>query len=108
MVAVEHELPIVEASPSADAIPVALRRRGGSPRQVLLLTLIGSLVLAVFASGDLSSWLNRMGHRPALAPLQRAAASWNGEMHRIGLTAPNDKLRGLVGRLLDWQWGEAP
>jgi hypothetical protein len=108
MVAVERELPIVEASPSADAIPVALRRRGGSARQVLALTVIGTLVLAVFASGDLSSWLNRMGDRPALAPLQQAAAGWNGAMQRIGLTLPNDALRDLVRRLLDWQWGQEP
>ena len=108
MVAAERELPIVEASPSADAIPLALRRRGGSPRQVLVLTLIGSLVLAVFASGDLSSWLGRMREGPWLIPLQQTAAHWNGAMHRIGLTAPNDTLRGLVRRLLDWQWGAEP
>jgi hypothetical protein len=104
MVAVETELPIVRAPPSADAIPVALRQRGGSPRQVLALTLIGTLVLAVFASGDLSSWLDRMGDRPGLAPLQHAAAHWNGAMQGIGLGAPSDALRGLVRRLLDWQW----
>lgn len=108
MAAVERELPIVQASTSADAIPLALRRRGGSPRQVLALTLVGTLVLAVFASGDLSSWLNRMGNGPGLVPLQRAAAVWNGAMGAIGLTAPNDALRRLVRRLLDWQWGEAP
>jgi hypothetical protein len=108
MVAVERELPIVEASPSADAIPVALRRRGGSPRQVVALTLVGTLVLGVFASGDLSSWLDRMGDRPGLAPLQQAAAHWNGAMRHIGLTAPNDALRRLVRRLLDWEWGAEP
>ena len=108
MVAVEHELPVVEAAPSADAIPLALRRRGGTPRQVLALTLIGTLVLAVFASGDLSSWLGRMGHSPVLTPVQHAAAAWNGAMQRVGLTRPNDALRRLIGQLLDWQWGEAP
>ena len=108
MVAVERELPLVEASAGADAIPVALRRRGGSPRQVLALTLIGTLVLAVFASDDLSSWLDRMGHRPLLIPLQHAAADWNRAMHRIDLAAPNDALRRVVRRLLDWQWGEGP
>ncbi len=108
MVAVERELPIVEAAPSADAIPVALRRRGGTPRQVFALTLIGTLVLAVFASGDLSSWLGRMGDAPGLVSLQHEAAAWDRTMRRVGLTAPNDALRGLVRRLLDWQWGEAP
>jgi len=106
MVAVEHELPTIEAQPSADAIPLVLRRRGGSPRQVLALTVIGTLVLAAFASGDLSTWLGRMRGGPWLIPLRQAAAEWNGAMRHIGLTAPNDKLRGLVGRLLDWQWGE--
>lgn len=108
MVAVERELPILQASPSADAIPLTLRRRGGSPRQVLALTMVGTLVLAVFASGDLSSWLDRMGDKPGLIPLQRAAAHWNGAMRRVGLTLPNDALNGIIRRLLDWQWGAAP
>jgi hypothetical protein len=104
MVAVEHELPIAEAAPSADAIPVALRRRGGSPRQVLGLTLVGTLVLAVFASGDLSSWLDRMGDRAGLVPLQQAASAWNGAMRRFGLTAPNDALRRAIRQALDAAW----
>lgn len=110
MVAVERELPVITASPSpsADAIPPALRRRGGSPRQVLVLTLVGTLVLAVFASHDLSTWLDRMGDSPYLAPLQRAALEWDADMQRLGMTAPNDALRRLVRRLLDWQWGARP
>ena len=43
MVAVERELtetPAPAAVPTADAIPLALRRRGGTPRQVLALTLV--------------------------------------------------------------------
>ncbi len=106
MVAAESGL--TAASPSADAIPLKLRRRGGSPRQVLALSLIGTLLLAVFASRDLASWLDRMGDSPLLAPLQSAAARWDGAMAGLGLTGPHEALRRAVGRLLDWQWGEPP
>lgn len=107
MVAVERELTepaAPAASPSADAIPLALRRRGGSPRQVLAVVLIGTIVLALFASRDLSSWLNRMGDGPVLVPLQHAAAEWDRAMTRLGLTAPPAALRSAMRRLLDAEW----
>ncbi|MGE5268968.1 MAG: hypothetical protein ACM3JG_04760 [Thiohalocapsa sp.] len=104
MVAVERDLPVVVAAPSADAIPLALRRHGGSPRQVLALTLIGTLVLAMFASRDLSSWLDRMGAGPLLAPLQHAAAGWDRIMQRAGLGSIEAEMREAVRHLLDWQW----
>ena len=52
-VAVERELsetPAPAPLTTADAIPPALRRRGGTPRQVLALTVVGILALALFAS----------------------------------------------------------
>jgi len=108
MVAVGGELPSHSAAPSADAIPLKLRRRGGSPRQVLALTLVGTLVLAVFASRDLSSWLDRMGGGPILEPIQRAAAQWDGAMDRLGLVRPHEALRGTIRQLLDWEWASPP
>jgi hypothetical protein len=104
MVVVEHELTPTTTAPSADAIPLKLRLRGGLPRQVLALTLIGTLVLAVFASRDLSSWLERMGGGPLLMPLQDAAAEWDSAMARLGLTLPHEALRSAIRKLLDWQW----
>ena len=104
MVALERELPVIAASPSADAIPLALRRRGGSPRQVLAIVLIGALVLAIFASRDLSAWLDRLGDGPVLAPLQRAAAQWDGAMARFGLDRPHQTLRDGVRAALDREW----
>ena len=105
MVAIERMLPGAAAAPSADAIPLVLRRRGGSPRQVFAMTLIGTIVLAVLASHDLSSWLDRMGDRgPLLAPLQQAAASWDGAVTRLGLALPHEALRNAVRGALDWQW----
>jgi hypothetical protein len=89
---------------TADAIPSRLRRRGGSPRQVLAVSVVGALVLAVFASHDLASWLDRMGDGPILAPLQRAAAAWDAALDRLGLTWPSEALRATMRRLLDWQW----
>jgi hypothetical protein len=104
MVAVERELPVAAEAPSADAIPLALRRRGGTPLQVLAITLIGAAVLAVFASHDLVSWLDRMGSDPILTPAQHAAAAWDGVMDRLGLTWPAEALRDLIRGALDRQW----
>jgi hypothetical protein len=104
MVVVESKLPSASAAPSVDAIPLRLRQSGGSPRQVLVLTLIGTLVLAVFASRDLSTWLDRMGGGPILEPMQRAAAQWDGAMERLGLVRPHEALRGTIRQLLDWEW----
>jgi hypothetical protein len=104
MVTADSELPIARVAPSADAIPSKLRRRGGSPRQVLAAVAIGSLVLAVFTSRDLSTWLERMGDGPILAPLQHAAAEWDGAMERLHLTGPSEALRNAIRALLDWRW----
>jgi len=107
MAAVERELTGAAAPPdaatTADAIPARLRRRGATPRQVLAMTFVGTLVLAVFASHDLVSWLDRIGDGPLLQPLQRAAAVWDDAMDRLGLTWPADALRRLVGDMLDWR-----
>jgi hypothetical protein len=108
MVAVETELPTVSSAPSVDAIPLKLRRSGGSPRQVFVIALVGALVLAMFASHDLSTWLERMGDGPILAPMQRAAAEWDEAMGKLGLTSPHQVLRLAIRRLLDWEWGGPP
>src|SRR5258708_37294957 len=104
MVAIEGELAPTVTTPSADAIPLKLRRGGGSPRQVFALTLIGAIVLALFASRDLSSWLNRLGDVPILAPLQHAAAEWDDAMATLGLVRPHEALRHAIHSLLDWEW----
>ncbi|HEX2152231.1 MAG TPA: hypothetical protein VHG31_09595 [Stellaceae bacterium] len=111
MVALEKELPRTEAPgppPGGDAIPLALRRTGGTPRQVLAMSVIGTLVLAVLAAPDLSSWLDRMGGGPVLEPLQNAAAEWNAAMGQLGLTEPHEAIRAGMRRVLDWRWGEPP
>ena len=104
MVAVERELPVVAEAPSADAIPLTLRYRGGSSRQVLAVALIGAVVLAMFASRDLVSWLDRVGDGPLLRPVQQAAAKWDRTMDRLGLTRPHEALRDAVRRVLDASW----
>jgi hypothetical protein len=113
MVALEKERPKIAptASPpasSSDAIPLALRRHGGTPRQVLAMSVIGTLLLAVFAAPDLSSWLNRMGGGPVLEILQNAAAEWEAEVARLGLTAPHEAIRAAMRRALEWRWGGLP
>src|SRR5216110_1487459 len=107
MAAIDTDIAAVAPAPAADAIPLRLRRTGATPRQVLAMTLIGTLVIAVFASADLSTWLDRMGGGPVLAPLQHAAASWDDAMQRLGLGAPAEELRAAIHRLLDWEWSRA-
>src|SRR5262245_42887080 len=107
MVAAERELtstPPPKAAISADAIPLQLRRIGGCTRDVLTMSLIGAVMLAVFASHDLASWLDRLGGGPILAPLQQAAARWDGAMERLGLTRPHDLLRSAIRNVLDQRW----
>src|SRR5216683_7842482 len=106
MVAIQGEL--TPTAPSADAIPLKLRRGGGSARQVFALALIGAIVLALFASRDLTSWLNGLGDGPIVAPLQHAAAEWDDAMATLGLVRPHEALRLAIHRLLDWQWPERP
>ncbi len=104
MVAIAREPTPTTTAPSADAIPLRLRHGSGSPRQVFALALIGAIVLALFASRDLTSWLNRLGDGPVLAPLQQAAAEWDDAMATLGLVGPHEALRLAIHRLLDWQW----
>src|SRR6266581_3890710 len=104
MVVIAPELTPTAAPTSADAIPLKLRRGGGSARQVFALTLVGAIVLALFASRDLTSWLNRLGDGPIIAPLQHAAAEWDDAMATLELVRPHEALRFAIHRLLDWPW----
>ena len=106
MVAIERELAPTTTAVSADAIPARLRRGSGSPRQVFALVVIGTIVLALFASRDLTAWLDRLGDGPILAPVQHAAAEWDDLMATLGLVRPHEELRLAVHRLLDWQWSD--
>ena len=107
MVAVERELsetPAPAAATTADAIPLKLRRRGGSPRQVLALTVVGTLALGLFASRDLPSWTDRLGDGPVAERVQALAAEWDRAMAALGLAEPHEALRSAIRHLLDWQW----
>jgi hypothetical protein len=88
----------------ADAIPPRLRAIGGSPRQVVAITLIGTLVLAVLASRDLASWTERFGDGRLALTAQSLAAEWDGTMAELGLVRPHEELRLAIRRLLDWEW----
>jgi hypothetical protein len=108
MVALERELreplPPAPSTITADAIPLALRRRGVAPRQILALTLIGTLTLALFASRDLPSWVGGLGSGPLIDRAQAVATQWDDAMASLGLTRLHEALRTLIHRLLDAQW----
>ena len=108
MVAIEHdtaaELDAPAAQPTPDAIPLRLRRQGGTPRQVLAMTLIGAIVLALFASRDLASWAERLGDGPVAERTQLLTARWDAEMERLGLVRPHEALREWMRGALERGW----
>ena len=105
MAALERPFPPVVAPPvSADAIPLALRRRGGTPRQVLALAAIGAIVLALFAAPDLPGWAERLGDAPAAEAVRPVAQGWDRAMARLGLDRPHQALRAAVQRMQEWRW----
>jgi hypothetical protein len=87
-----------------DAIPPALRRRGINQRQVLVACLVGALTLALFASRDTPGWAERLGDSSLDHRLRSIAGAWDERMETLGLTAPQEALRAMMGRALDWQW----
>ena len=108
MAVLERETVDTTPPPSADAIPASLWRGGASPAQVVAIILIGSLVLALFASRDLSSWAERLGGGPLAAQTQGFAARWDQTMETLGFVRPHDTLRSAVDRFLERQWNTGP
>ena len=103
MVAVFRE-PAPEAPVAADAIPVRLRRLGGSPRQVFALAIFASMVLAVFAAPDLPGWADRLGDAPFAEAAGDAARAWSRAIAKLGLDRPHNAIRDAVRGALDAQW----
>jgi hypothetical protein len=87
-----------------DAIPPALRRHRGTPRQVFAAILIGTAILALFASRDTPGWAERLGDVPFAHRARDIAGSWDRAMEELGLTRPHDILRQAMQRLLDSPW----
>jgi hypothetical protein len=105
MVALERELSEPAAPTiSADAIPLKLRRSGGTPRQVFAITVIGMIMLALFASRDLASWSERLGDSPTVLTAQKITAEWDQDMAALGLTRPHEILRDALRRMLEASW----
>jgi hypothetical protein len=94
----------IHSPTAADAIPPGLRRRGGGSRHVLALCIVGSLVLALFASRDLPSWAERFADSPGAQTLQRLATAWDDRMAALCLTRPHEILRDAIRRALDARW----
>jgi hypothetical protein len=103
MAVLEHELADTPPQTSADAIPARLRRRGGSPRQVLATSLVGAAVLALFTSRDLSSWAERLSG-PLAEQTQNFASGWDQTMAALGLVRPYETLRSAMSQFLDCRW----
>jgi hypothetical protein len=87
-----------------DAIPAALRRRGVSQCQVFLMCLAGALLVALLASRDTPGWAERLGDTWLDHRVRDIAGAWDETMETLGLTAPHDRIRDAMHRILDWQW----
>jgi hypothetical protein len=108
MVALQREVADPAPHPSTDAIPATLRRGGGSPRQVLVISLIGTTVLALFASRDLTSWAERLSGGTLAEEVQNIAAGWDQAVAALGFVRLHDTLRSATGHLLNCQWDNCP
>ena len=108
MVAVERELretpPTAAAPVTADAIPLGLRRRGASPRQMLAMTVVGIFVLALLASRDLPSWVRGIGDERVVERAEAGAVKWDDAMASLGLVRPHETFRAWVSWALDLKW----
>lgn len=105
MAALERPL-VAPAAPSvsADAIPLGLRRRGGTAKQVLAMAAVGAAVLALFAAADLPGWADRLGDGPVADAVRPVVQGWDGATARFGLDRPHHALRDAVQRMQEWQW----
>lgn len=104
MVVLERELADITPQSSADAIPASLRRGGASPRQVVVMILIGMMMLAFFGSRDLYSWADRLGDGPLAKETRSFADRWDRAMVALGFVLPHNTLRLTIGRILDCHW----
>jgi hypothetical protein len=108
MAVLERELADAAPQPNADAIPASLWQRGGSPRHVLIMSLIGTVVLGLFASRDLSFWAQRLSGGPLVEEVQSVTALWDEAAAALGLVLPQETLRSAVRRFLDCDWEKCP
>jgi hypothetical protein len=88
-----------------DAIPPALRRRGGNQRRMFLACVAGALMVALLASRDTPGWAEQLGDTALDHRVRDVVGKWDETMETLGLTAPHDRLRDAMHRVLDWQWG---
>lgn len=105
MVAIERELRSTPApAVGADRIPLAARRRTGSPRQVFVACAVGAIVLALFGAPDLPTWAEQLHDGAMTTVLRRTASRWEEEVSRMGLAAPHRAVRRGVRWLIERQW----
>jgi hypothetical protein len=87
----------------ADGIRSA-RAAQGTPRQVLIGTLIAALVLSLFASRGLQSWADAKGDSALATLVGDLVEQWSDGIDRLGLTGPHDALRRTIRRIENTHW----
>ncbi len=67
---------------------------------------VAALLLLVFNSGSLLTWVNGLGVGPVQDAVVSLASGWNGQMEEQGLDAPAKTVRGEVNEARSMDWGE--
>lgn len=67
---------------------------------------VAALLLLVFNSGSLLTWVNGLGVGPVQDTVVSLASGWNGQMEEQGLDAPAKTVRGEVNEARSMDWGE--
>ncbi|MEI9988265.1 MAG: hypothetical protein WDN69_37305 [Aliidongia sp.] len=76
----------------------------GTPRQVLIGTLIAALALSLFASRGLQSWADAKGDSALATMIGDSGRAMSDGIDRLGLTGPHDALRRAIRRIESAHW----
>jgi hypothetical protein len=76
----------------------------GTPRQVLVITVIATGFLALFATRGLPAWADAKGDGELAVMLDDLVERWANGLDHLNLTAPHDALRKIVRKLELARW----
>ena len=77
-----------------------------TPRGLLAVALLGSVLAALFGAVPLAAWTDALPDSPIAVPLQQAADTWRDVAQRIGFDRPYDVLRQAVRKAEGAHYGD--
>ncbi|HVJ53035.1 MAG TPA: hypothetical protein VM689_11255 [Aliidongia sp.] len=85
-----------------DGIPAGASRN--TPLQLVLMLVIGTALLALFASRSLPTWAEAKGDGTIAMVVDDWAERWADGLERLGLTRPHDVVRRAIRRAELKRW----